>query len=63
MKLGRNLGKVRRAITRAGLLERAHYVERVTMTSERVLPLAAADASAAPYFSMVVVPSAAAPKR
>jgi precorrin-2/cobalt-factor-2 C20-methyltransferase len=63
MKLGRNLEKVRRAITRAGLLERAHYVERVTMTNERVMPLAAADASTAPYFSMVVVPSASAPLR
>ena len=63
MKLGRNLPKVRRAIERAGLLERAHYVERVTMTDERVLPLADACDLRAPYFSMVVVPSAAAPHR
>jgi precorrin-2/cobalt-factor-2 C20-methyltransferase len=63
MKLGRNLPKVRRAIGRAGLLERAHYVERVTMTEERVLPLVDADSVRAPYFSMVVVTSAAAPVR
>jgi precorrin-2/cobalt-factor-2 C20-methyltransferase len=63
MKLGRNLPKVRRAIERAGLLERAHYVERVTMTDERVLPLADTVDLRAPYFSMVVVPSAAAPHR
>ena len=29
MKLGRNLAKVRDAVERAGLLDRAHYVERV----------------------------------
>ncbi len=63
MKLGRNLPKVRRAIERAGLLDRAHNVERVTMTDERVLPLADARDVRAPYFSMVVVPSAAAPRR
>ena len=63
MKLGRNLAKVRDAVERAGLLDRAHYVERVTMTSERLLPLAEVDPSTAPYFSMVIIPSATAPKR
>ena len=63
MKLGRNLAKVRDAVERAGLLDRAHYVERVTMTSERLLPLADVDPSTAPYFSMVIIPSATAPKR
>ncbi len=63
MKVGRNLEKVRAAVTRAGLLDRAHYVERATMTDQRTMPLAEADAETAPYFSMVVVPSAAAPHR
>jgi precorrin-2/cobalt-factor-2 C20-methyltransferase len=57
MKVGRNLGRVREAVTRAGLLERATYVERATMAGERVCPLADADPATAPYFSMVVVPS------
>ncbi len=63
MKLGRNLAKVRDAVERAGLLDRAHYVERVTMTSERLMPLADVDPSTAPYFSMVIIPSATAPRR
>jgi precorrin-2 methylase len=63
MKLGRNLGKVRDCVERAGLLPRAWYVERATMAAQRVLPLSEADAGAAPYFSMVVIPSATAPER
>jgi precorrin-2/cobalt-factor-2 C20-methyltransferase len=57
MKLGRNLPKVRAAVERAGLLDQAHYVERATMETQRVLPLAEVDPASAPYFSMVVIPS------
>jgi precorrin-2/cobalt-factor-2 C20-methyltransferase len=57
MKLGRNLTKVRDAVERAGLLDAAHYVERATMDSQRVMPLAEVDPATAPYFSMVVIPS------
>lgn len=63
MKLGRNLAKVRDAVAGAGLLGRAWYVERATMDSQRVSPLADADADRAPYFSMVVIPSATAAAR
>ena len=63
MKLGRNLAKVRRAVERAGLLEHAHYVERATMDSQRVLPLADVDPASAPYFSMVLIPSRTASQR
>ena len=63
MKLGRNLAKVRSAVERAGMLQRAIYVERVTMESERIMPLVEADPFTAPYFSMVVVPSANASRR
>lgn len=63
IKLGRNLAKVRACVEAAGLLPRAWYVERATMPEQRVLPLAEADPAAAPYFSMVVVPSAQAPTR
>jgi precorrin-2/cobalt-factor-2 C20-methyltransferase len=63
MKLGRNLAKVRSAVTRAGLLDRAFYVERATMAEQQVTSLAEADATTAPYFSMVVIPSATAPSR
>lgn len=63
LKLGRNLAKVREAVARAGLLERAQYVERATMAEQRVLPLAEVDPASAPYFSMVVIPSGTAPGR
>jgi precorrin-2/cobalt-factor-2 C20-methyltransferase len=57
MKLGRNLPKVRRAVERAGLMDRAWYVERATMPGQRVVPLAELGACDAPYFSLVMIPS------
>lgn len=63
IKVGRNLEKVRAAAIGAGVLDRAWYVERATMEGQRALPLAAVDPEGAPYFSMVVVPSALAPRR
>lgn len=63
MKVGRNLAKVCEAVTRAGALDRASYVEWATMARERVVPLAEADVAAAPYFSMVVIPSVRAQQR
>jgi precorrin-2/cobalt-factor-2 C20-methyltransferase len=57
MKLGRHLPKVREALARAGLLERALYVERATMAGQRIVPLGALPPDEdAPYFSMVIVP-------
>jgi len=58
MKIGRNLAKVRAALTRAGLLERAIYVERATMANEVIVPLAQKTDDEAPYFAMVIVPGA-----
>jgi len=63
MKVGRNLEKVRGAVRRAGLLDRAWYVERATMMGERIMPLDQVDPSNSPYFSMVVIPSSLAPTR
>ena len=40
MKIGRNLPKVRRALDRAGRLERAIYVERGTMANAQTMQLA-----------------------
>jgi precorrin-2/cobalt-factor-2 C20-methyltransferase len=56
MKVGRNLEKIRAALTRAGLADRAIYVERGTMTGQRILPLRELDDAPAPYFAMVLVP-------
>ncbi|MBV9517958.1 MAG: precorrin-2 C(20)-methyltransferase [Hyphomicrobiales bacterium] len=56
MKLGRNLPKIRAALTDAGLAERAIYVERGTTTEERVLRLADKSDDDAPYFALILVP-------
>ena len=57
MKVGRHLPKIRRALDRAGLLERAILVERGSMPGERIVPLSDCDAGEAPYFSLVLVPT------
>ena len=63
MKVGRHLDKVRCAVAGAGALDRASYVEWATLPRQRVMPLADADATTAPYFSMVVVPGVGALRR
>jgi precorrin-2/cobalt-factor-2 C20-methyltransferase len=56
MKVGRNLAKVRRAVEAAGLIDRAIYVERGTMSEERVIALREHIADVGPYFAMVLIP-------
>jgi precorrin-2/cobalt-factor-2 C20-methyltransferase len=56
MKLGRNFDKVRRVLDELNLAQRALYVERATMQSQRIVPLDAVDPMASPYFSLIVVP-------
>ena len=56
MKIGRNLAKVRRAITAANLIDRALYVERGSMPGERIALLAEVIDNTAPYFSMILIP-------
>lgn len=56
MKLGRNLPKVRASLAETGRLAAAVYVERGTMASGHVTPLADKPDDTAPYFSIVLVP-------
>ena len=56
MKVGRNLPKIQAALARAGVAGRAIYVERGTMSGERIVPLAEMEGQTAPYFAMVLVP-------
>jgi precorrin-2/cobalt-factor-2 C20-methyltransferase len=56
MKIGRHLAKVRRALERAGRLDRAIYVERGTMANASVMRLTDKLDTFAPYFAMVLVP-------
>ncbi len=55
IKVGRHLGKLRKALEAAGLVQHAHYIERATMTAERKMPLSDMGEATAPYFSMVLV--------
>lgn len=58
MKVGRNLPRVRAALARAGMLNRAWLAVRVGMdgqSTQRLVDLA--DDAKVPYFSVVVVPS------
>lgn len=55
MKLGTNFPKVRRAIIRAGLAQRAIYIERGSMEGEVVLPLIDKADDTSPYFSLILI--------
>ena len=56
MKIGRNLPKIRAALQRAGLCDRAIYVERATMQDELICRVADLDRAPAPYFALILVP-------
>ncbi|HUO55635.1 MAG TPA: precorrin-2 C(20)-methyltransferase [Rhodoblastus sp.] len=55
MKVGRNFAKVRRALQDSGHYERAIYVERGTMSGEKVMKLSEKLDDSAPYFAIVLV--------
>ena len=55
IKVGRHLGKAKRALAALGLLDDARYVERATMAEQRSLLLRDVAEDAAPYFSMILV--------
>ena len=61
-RLGTDIGArrdghgARRAVTAAGLLARAIYVERGTMQGEQIMPLSDGPEDGSPYFSMVLIP-------
>jgi precorrin-2/cobalt-factor-2 C20-methyltransferase len=55
LKLGRHFARVKTLLARAGLAERAIYVERAGQTGEKRLALADANFDVAPYFSLALV--------
>src|ERR687895_1246489 len=57
LKLGRTFPAVREALDRAGVLDRALYVERASTDRQRTLPLADVDPATVPYFSLALLPS------
>ncbi|WP_447895722.1 precorrin-2 C(20)-methyltransferase [Vreelandella sp. GE22] len=54
MKIGRHLGKLRRALKSAGRDEHAWLIEYAAMENQRVVPLAEAG-ERVPYFSIVLI--------
>lgn len=56
MKLGRTYPQVREALSMAGRLDDAVYVERASTEGQRTLPAAEVDDTQVPYFSLAVVP-------
>ena len=56
MKLGRTYPQVREALSMAGRLEEAFYVERASTAAQRVLPAGEVDVETVPYFSIAIVP-------
>ncbi|MGJ7041839.1 precorrin-2/cobalt-factor-2 C20-methyltransferase [Shinella sp. BE166] len=56
MKVGRNLPKIRRALSNAGRLGEAVYVERGTTPVGKSMRLSEKLDDVAPYFSLVLVP-------
>jgi precorrin-2/cobalt-factor-2 C20-methyltransferase len=55
MKLGRHFSRVRALIDRLGLLDDAGYCERVSLGTEKIMPLKSVTSDTAPYFSMILI--------
>ncbi|MFD2419520.1 precorrin-2 C(20)-methyltransferase [Amycolatopsis pigmentata] len=55
LKLGRTFHSVREALSEAGKLDDAVYVERATWGAQRVEPFAEVDPATVPYFSLALV--------
>jgi len=56
MKIGRNFTKVKSALARARVLDKALYIERATMSQERIVQLKEVDSTSVPYFSLILIP-------
>ncbi|OHV05870.1 precorrin-2 C(20)-methyltransferase [Mycobacterium talmoniae] len=56
LKLGRSYPAVREALSAAGRLGDAFYVERASTAAQRVLPAAEVDETGVPYFSLALLP-------
>jgi precorrin-2/cobalt-factor-2 C20-methyltransferase len=55
MKLGRHFPRVRALLRDMGLEERAGYCERVSLSNEKIMPLAEMTLAEAPYFSLILI--------
>jgi precorrin-2 C20-methyltransferase/precorrin-3B C17-methyltransferase len=61
LKLGRSYPAVREALSAAGRLDEALYVERASTSGQKVLPAADVDEASVPYFSLAMLPGMSSP--
>jgi len=57
IKLGRHFAKLRRVLAQLGLLDRAIYVERASVPTQRIAPLATIEPASVPYFATALIPA------
>ena len=55
IKLGRHFPRVRELIDKLGLLENSVYIERATMSNERIIDIGAINENDVPYFSIILL--------
>jgi precorrin-2/cobalt-factor-2 C20-methyltransferase len=55
IKIGRHFAKLRRVLEELGLLDHAVYVERASLSNQRIAPLATIDPATVPYFAMALI--------
>ena len=55
MKVGRHLGRLKALLSDMNLLEKAGYVERASLSEQKVHRLVDLEAETAPYFSMILI--------
>lgn len=55
IKVGRHFDRIKNTITKAGLLDNAGYLERVTLSNQQVMTLGDVQAGRAPYFSIILI--------
>ena len=55
IKIGRHFAKLRRVLDELGLLDHTVYVERASLSNQRIAPLAMIDPATVPYFAMALI--------
>ncbi len=62
IKLGRHFAKVREVLQSLELFERALYIERATMRNQVIRPISEVEATAVPYWALILIPSQTQPQ-
>ncbi|AFY74129.1 precorrin-2 C20-methyltransferase [Synechococcus sp. PCC 7502] len=57
IKLGRHFAKVKQVLIDLNLIDRALYIERVTMSNQVIKAISTVDPTAVPYWAIILIPS------